>query len=278
MLRWIVANVLLAFCSAASAQPAPHVWESQEIELRASREYQNPYVDVTCWVDLRGPGFSARVYGFWDGGDSFRVRVVATRPGKWSWASGSNQPADRGLNGRTGAFAAVDWTEEEKRQNPNRRGFLRATANGHALQYADGTPFFLVGDTWLAASTWRLPLTGEAFRAGEEPGPGVTFQQAVALRKRQGFNSVSLIAAFPTWATDQYPATYADSRGVFLRNAWEEFGVMVPGDKQTAKAMHDERGYRPFEIVPNREGLPDFDRLVPAYFRSLDRKLKHLNE
>jgi hypothetical protein len=46
----------------------------------------------------------------------------------------------------------------------------------------------------------------------------------VALRQRQGFNSVSLIAAFPTWASDQYPVTYADKNGVFLRNTWEAFG------------------------------------------------------
>ena len=69
----------------------------------------------------------------------------------------------------------------------------------------------------------------------------------MALRKRQGFNSVSMIAAFPTWASDQYPNTYADAKGVFYRNAWEAFGIMVPGNKPTAKAMHDERGHRPFE-------------------------------
>ncbi len=278
MARSIVANACLVFWGALLSQAAPHVWELQEIELRAARQYANPYVDVVCWVDLRGPRFSARVYGFWDGGDVFRVRVVATAPGKWSWTSGSNQPADRGLNGKAGAFTAQDWTEEEKRLNPNRRGFLRSTSNGHALEYADGTPFFLVGDTWLGASTWRLPLTDEPVAPKYEPGPGVTFQQAVAWRKRQGFNSVSMIAAFPTWASDHYPSTFSDKNGVFHRNAWEEFGVMVRGDKPTAKAMHDERGYRPFEIVAHREALADFDRIVPQYFQSLDRKLKHLHD
>jgi hypothetical protein len=267
----------LAVCMATFAQPTPHVWELQEIELRATRSYANPYVDVTCWVELKGPGFTGRVSGFWDGGDVFRVRIVATSTGKWSWTSGSNQPADQGLNGRTGGFTARDWTEEEKRQNPNRRGFLRSTANGHALEYADGTPFLVTGDTWLGAATWRLPLTDEPVKQGDEPGPGVTFQQAVAWRKGQGFNSVSMIAAFPTWAADQYPATYADRNNVFLRNAWEAFGMMVPGGSTTAKAMHDERGYRSFEIIPNRDGLPDFDRPVPQYFQSLDRKLRHLD-
>ena len=42
---------------------------------------------------------------------------------------------------------------------------------------------------------------------------------------------------------------------------------MVPGNKPTAKSMHDERGYRPFEILPGREGVPDYDRIVPPFFR-----------
>jgi hypothetical protein len=274
-----VACLCLAVAS-AGVLPAQttHVWELREIALRASREYPNPYTDVECWVDLRGPGFSGRVYGFWDGGDAFRVRVVATAPGRWTWTSGSNQPADRGLNHRSGSFAAREWTDEEQAQNPNRHGFLRATPNGHALEYADGTPFFLLGDTWLGAATWRVPLTDAPVDPGAQPGPGVTFQQAVAFRRRQGFNSVSMIAAFPTWDSDQYPATYADSNGVYYRNAWEEFGVMVPGGQPTAKSMHDERGYRPFEILPGRQGLPDYDRIVPEFFRSLDHKMQLLTD
>jgi hypothetical protein len=270
--------VALCWCPTRSAQAPAHVWDPQEIELRAARSYGNPYAEVECWVDLQGPGLSTRVYGFWDGADVFRVRVVATAPGQWTWTSGSNQPGDTGLNGQRGGFVAQDWTEEEKRQNPNRRGFLRPDAKGHALQYADGTPFFLLGDTWLGAATWRLPLTDAPADPSYQADPGVTFQQAVALRKRQGFNSVSMIAAFPTWASDQYSATYADRKGIYYRNAWEAFGIMVAGDKPTAKGMHDEHGYRPFEMVPGSEGLADYDRIVPAFFRSLDRKMQHLGD
>jgi hypothetical protein len=276
-LPFVFLAVLLFGAAPSPAQPSAHVWELQEIEFRASRHYANPYADVECWVQLTGPGFAARVYGFWDGGDVYRVRLVATAAGTWTWTSGSNQ-ADPGLNGRTGSFAARDWTEEEKRQNANRRGFLRPDRGGHALQYADGTPFFLLGDTWLGAATWRLPLTDRPADPAYQAAPGVTFQEAVALRRRQGFNSVSVIAAFPTWASDQYPATYADRNGVYYRNAWEAFGVMAPGERPTAKAMHDERGYRPFELVPGSEGLPDFDRVVPEFFRSLDRKIQHLSD
>ena len=252
--------------------------------MRAAQTYANPYVDVTCWVDLEGPGFKHRVYGFWDGGRTFRVRFVATAPGEWRWTSGSNQPDDAGLNGGRGGLDAISWTEEEKAENANRRGFVRATPNGHALQYADGAPFFLLGDTWLAASTWRLPWKGTRARADYEPGPGIGFEDAVAFRKRQGFNSISFIAAFPSWDADSHGATYADAEGIYLRNAWEKFGFWAPnatvttadGAATTAKDMHDEKGSRPFAVFEDRDGLPDFDHINPAYFHSLDRKMRHL--
>ena len=118
------------------------------------------------------------------------------------------------------------------------------------------------------------------------PGPGLSFEDAVAWRKRQGFNSVSFIAAFPNWDADSHGATFANADGVYLRNAWEKFGFWAPdatvstadGATTTAKDMADESGHRPFAVLPDREGMADFDRLEPAYFRSLDRKMRHLAE
>ena len=171
-------------------------------------------------------------------------------------------------------------------ENPNRRGFVRATANGHALQYADGTPFFLLGDTWLAASTWRLPWRGEpAGRRTTCPGPGISFEEAVAYRKRQGFNSISFIAAFPNWDADHHGATFANADGVYLRNAWEKFGHWAPDAAVTHRRRrhdhgqgHGRRAGQPAVrgARRTRDGLADFDRLNPAYFRSLDRKMRHL--
>jgi hypothetical protein len=261
-----------------------HVWDLQEITFAAARDYANPYADVDLWIELEGPGFAKRVHGFWDGGHTWKVRFVATAPGEWKWRSASNQPDDAGLNHGGGKLKAVAWTAAELAENPNRRGFVRATENGHALRYADGTPFFLVGDTWLAASTWRLPYKGTRAAPDYVPGPGISFEEAVAWRKRQGYNSVSFIAAFPNWAADEHGATYANKDGVYLRNAWEKFGSWAPNAKistadgatTTAKNMEDEHGNRPFEIFPDREGLANFDRINPAYFRSLDHKMQHL--
>jgi hypothetical protein len=255
-----------------------HVWEMQEITLKAEKSYSNYYKEVECWVDLEGPEFSRRVYAFWDGDNIFRVRIVATVPGKWTYRSGSNQKDDKGLNNKTGEFNAVAWTEEEKKESANRRGFIRATPNGHALQYADGTPFFLVGDTWLAGTTWRLPFRGVEASENYIPGPGIGFEDAVAYRKRQGFNSVSMIACFPNWESDCSPSTYADKNGIYLRNAWEKFDYYVDERNLTAKNMRDEYGNLPFEMSSKHEGVADFDRINPEYFKSLDKKMQYLSE
>ncbi len=116
-----------------------HVWEMVELTFEAETGYNNPYKEVDFWIQLRGPDFDKRVEGFWDGEKIFKARVTATRPGNWSWESYSNKP-DPGLNGKKGCFTAISWTEEELLENPNRRGTIRPTANGRALEYADGNP------------------------------------------------------------------------------------------------------------------------------------------
>src|SRR3954470_4518492 len=109
---------LLSVFTALADTPLPvHPWEKQELTFTAEKTYANPYLDVVVWVDLTGPNFSKRIYGFWDGGQVYHLRLLATEPGQWSWKSGSNTN-DPGLTGKTGAFAAVPWTEAELQENP----------------------------------------------------------------------------------------------------------------------------------------------------------------
>jgi len=250
-----------------------HLWEKSEIVLEAQNSYPNPYTDVKVWVDLEGPHFEKRIYGFWDGGNVFRVRVVATAPGKWEWRSGSDR-SDPGLRGKSGTFEAMEWTAEEKEENLCRRGFIRTSENRHALEHADGTPFFLLGDTWWATPSFR-------FRWYEEEkersiGPEMGFKEMVRYRKKQGFNSVALIASHPAWANDGYPATIRleDEEETVVRDAWPQ-----PGS-ESAEDMHNEGG-RPFLFpgkVPGYEDVfPDVDRINPDYFRHLDKKIDYLN-
>jgi len=248
------------------------VWQEVEIELTTQRNYPNPYTDVTVWVELSGPGFRKRCYGFWDGGRKWRVRVLATAPGTWSWRSAA-EPADARLAGQAGQFTARAWSDQEIAANPNRRGFVVATPNGHALQYADGEPFFLMGDTWWSAPSFRFPWYDDD--APRPVGPEWGFKDMVRFRKAQGFNSVAMLAAHPAWANDGQPAVIEMPDGTAIREAWKHPGT------GSCKDMHNEGG-RPFEFpgkVPGFEDVyPDVDRINPDYFRFMDRKVAYLCE
>jgi len=265
--------MLITVCSISTAQNTVHVWEKRELTFTAVNSYKNAYTDVIVWVDLKGPGFNKRVYGFWDGGRTFHIRLTATQTGNWTWKSGSN-PEDPGLSGKSGSFNAVDWTDEEKLENPLRHGFLRASENKHALNYADGTPFFAIGDTWYSVGTNRFRWDDDNVERpiGHEAG----FKDYVRYRKSQGYNWVNVIAAFPNWKTDDksWHLIMNDSAKTTIRSAWLEFGT------GSAKNMDNEGG-RPFLFpgkVPEYENdFPDMDRINPEYFKYLDRKIDYLN-
>ena len=121
---------------------------------------------------------------------------MATAPGTWSWRSGS-KPADPGLEAVTGSFTAVGWTAAQKAENPTRCGMIRPSANGHAFQYADGTPFLLIGDTWWATPTFRFRWRDDDTL--RPTGPEAGFKEFVAYRRKQEFNCVALLAALPNW-------------------------------------------------------------------------------
>jgi len=248
------------------------VWEKVEITLHADKSYENPYKEVEVWVDLKGPGFEKRCYGFWDGDNVFRVRVLANAAGMWRWRSGSNQ-RDRGLNSKSGSFEALEWSEVQKENNSCRRGMVKASANGHAFEWADGTPFFLTGDTWWPVGTFRYRWYDDD---KERPiGPGAGIKDYLRYRKKQGFNCIAMIAALGNWANDDKPASLKMADGTVLRSAWKQAGT------KSAKDMHDEDGNRAFLFpgkVPGYEKyFPDVERINPAYYRNFDKKIDYLN-
>ncbi len=245
---------------------SPHVWEKVEITLQSQRQYENPYTDLQVWVDLKGPGFDKRCYGFWDGGSTFRVRVLATAPGRWTWDSGASV-TDPGLQGVRGAFNAVAWTEAELKENPNRRGMIRSSDNGHAFEYADRTPFFLLGDTWWATPTFRF-----RWYEDDKPrplGPTAGFKDYVRYRRQQQYNCIAMIAAFPNWANDGKPYRWKTEDGMFLRSAWGQAGT------KSAKEMSDEAGRRAFAFPGIVPGYEEHLSVQPDPFRHAGPEYRH---
>ncbi|HMG92704.1 MAG TPA: DUF5060 domain-containing protein [Chryseolinea sp.] len=270
----VLATQMFVFRLSLIAQDTVHVWELSEVRLQSEKEYANPYTDVDVWIELDGPEFTKRIYGFWDGGNNFIVRFVANKKGEWSWKSASSS-SDPGLDGKHGSVTAIGWTETELRENPLRRGFIRATSNKHALMFDDGTPYFAIGDTWFSMGADRFKWYDDTVK--RPIGPKAGFKDYVRLRKEQGFNWINMIATYPNWMTDDssYHLRMYDSARTTIRSAWREFG------ENSAKNMDNEGG-RPFMFpgkVPGYENFfPDMDRINPEYFKYIDRKIAYLNE
>ena len=111
---------------------------------------------------------------------------------------------------------------------------IEATPDGRGLQYADGTPFFLLGDTWWSVPTFRFPLHEDG--KSRPIGPDAGLEDYVRLRKEQGFNSVGIMAALPNWANDGYNRKLVADDGTVIRAAW-----VTPGT-ESAMDMHNEGG------------------------------------
>ena len=145
-----------------------------------------------------------------------------------------------------------------KRRNRRIRcavGFLRATANHHALEHADGTPFFVIGDTW-------YPQGGEPVSNGTtttrsaRSGPSAGFKDYVRYRKAQGYNWVNIIAAFPNWMNDGQPwhvRVTTRNGPPFAPPGWNSAG-------RSAKNMDNEGG-RPF-MFPGK--VPGYESCSPT--------------
>lgn len=148
--------VLLAAGMPTFAAGVP-VWAVNEIVLRASRTYSNPWMDTSVSAEFRGPGgLTTTVNGFWDGGQTFKIRWTPSAAGRWTYLT---QSADPGLNGKKGAIEAT-------RPTAGSHGFLRRDPrNPYSFVFDDGTRYFLFGNTFyglisnaLAGGSWKTSV------------------------------------------------------------------------------------------------------------------------
>ena len=166
----------------AAADSGPHTWQRWEQALTSTRNYGNPYADVTIRVTYTGPeGRVLGTYGFWDGGDTFRIRCAFPVPGTWRWETECSDSANAGLHHQRGTVEVPPYRGD---QPLYRGGFLKVSENRRHLAYADGTPFLWIGDT-----AWAVPL-----RASDEE-----WEAYLADRATKHFTVIQ-VAPAPEWA------------------------------------------------------------------------------
>ena len=114
----VVGIALAAFPIIAPAADVPK-WSTVEIVLKASGHYANPYAaGPTLTAMFSGPGGATKtVNGFWDGGNTFKIRFTPTAVGPWSYRVSSS---DAGMNGKTGSINCVAAEGRQARLPPRR--------------------------------------------------------------------------------------------------------------------------------------------------------------
>ena len=168
----LLAPALLATCFAVPARANETVerWRVHEIVFTSQAACTDPFNEVDLDVAFTGPdGIALVMPAFWDGGDTWKVRFAPTEVGLWQYESTCSNTADAGLHGITGAFDCVPYTGELEIY---KRGFVQTKPGVKYMRYADGAPFFYLGDT-------HWSMLAEPF--------DTMFQTIVDTRVTQGF-------------------------------------------------------------------------------------------
>jgi len=182
-LRIVLSLLFVALTAAPAAAEPVAKWSRWERTFTAPTERD----DIALTLSLTSPsGKKHQTDGFFDGGNTYRVRFMPGETGEWSYTSAS-APAVDGLHGSKGTFRV----EASDSQNPLlQRGPVRVAEEGRYLVHADGTPFFWLGDT-----TWNGPAKSTA----------EDWQTYLADRQDKHFNVIQYNAVVP-WRAAQTDA------------------------------------------------------------------------
>ena len=153
-----------------------------EIKFNANSAHKDPFNDLEVDVLVDEPGgVKYRVPCFWSGGNQWKLRFSPRVPGEHRFRVEVTKGEDDLLSSYSGIIIAKEIVAYDGDNLLLRRGALRLSENRRYLQYADGTPFLWLADTWWFGMSSRL-------RWPEE------FKWLAADRKAKGFNVILLVA------------------------------------------------------------------------------------
>lgn len=177
-------------------------WNVAEITLTSTKSYADPFKDVEITAIFFGPNQTVITRpGYWDGGNTWKVRFAPTIQGRWSYLVTASDPSDTGLHLQVGQILSQKY---KGNLDIYKHGFLKVSNSGKYLSHADGTPFFYLGDTH-----WIMPH--ERFSTSNVPGVASQFKYMVDKRKDQGF---TVYQSEPIWQPHGGEHTGADEEKV----------------------------------------------------------------
>jgi hypothetical protein len=150
-----------------------------EWSYSSGKQYSDPFNQVEVDVMVATPlGHEERVPAFWAGGSTWRVRYAPPVPGTYRLRSVCSDTANKDLHNVTSVLKAEAYSGE----NPHyKNGVLAIAQDRRHFEYANGTPFFWLGDTWWMGLCKRLRWPDD-------------FETLTADRVEKGFTVVQIVA------------------------------------------------------------------------------------
>ena len=146
------------FSGAAEQSLSAETWRAVELSFESEKTYADPFADVALDLLLYGNGRLYTVPGFWDGGNTWRVRFVCPAAGTWQCKTVCSDETNAALHGRTAQVKCAAYSGD---LDIYKHGFVTTRYGEKYLTYEDGTPFYYLGDThWeLSQETWEMVET-----------------------------------------------------------------------------------------------------------------------
>lgn len=128
------------------------IYERFEHVFTSSKTYDDPIYQVQNFeVVFSSPsGVTKTVRGFWDGGDTWKVRFMPDEIGTWTYISNSSDKGNSGLHQIEGSF---ECKASENELDLYQKGPIVHFPGTYQLRHQDGAPFF-----WTACTAWNGAL------------------------------------------------------------------------------------------------------------------------
>lgn len=151
-------------------------WNVFEASYESTKLYSNAFTEVEVDVVFKQGEKQWKVPAFWAGGNKWTVRFSPPIQGKYTYRIKCTDKDNFGLNGKEQTLLVTPYIGN----NPLlKHGFIQVSPDQHHFEYADGKPFFWLGDTQWKSLCKRMTWEG--------------FQLLTADRKSKGFTVVQIV-------------------------------------------------------------------------------------
>ncbi len=119
-------------------------WVMNELTFISEKSYSDNFNDADIDLILSGNGRRYTVPGFWDGGNTWKIRFVCPSAGTWYYQTVCTDTGNTKLHNRTGKVVCKAYSGDREIY---KNGFITTDCGKKYFTYDNGTPFLYLGDT-----------------------------------------------------------------------------------------------------------------------------------